>query len=694
MHSLAAFVLAALMVGQVRPQQEVCAVDNANVYFVLDLSETARRESTTGGNFQRDMTDYDLLRDSLRSFAENSRLTRYRASTANLRVGFISYTGFENVTRVQATVTGGLDSLNSMITNVIDDTNGNIPDRILTKDGTETGGSWTYNGLEKLVEEIQSGALNSFPSGADNWVFLISAQGSFRSTRQDRARAAANVLKAAGFRIFVTGLVMDNDEFNIDVEELGDVSTSSNTTILISSYGPTRPSTDQVRPTLREALRDFVSNWLLKCRTVATTTPIPTDNPCTGCDFSTGKYLVPDPAGCAGFLLCHPDLTYTRMDCGDGTLYDADLMTCSQQNKYNCPAWGTCTGTTQRKLPARCCRQYYDCDRGVVTFRRCPGDQIFDQSSEQCVPNTPSSFATNCGSEDEYNIACRINIGSQGRLLNCSRGQGIADLYRNVENEPCMFEQFNGEQWVQHRCAEGTGWDTSKCICDHNSACLTQQRTPFSSTCRSRFHVGFNDNPAAQVRAIDDETNERLNVWIAKKETRFTGTTARFAGNRGREADVVSIPYFNNRDWRNFAVTIRFRLASNAAVGTFYDILSNDNCGQVRVIFDVRNSNDDIVSMQADVTKDSQDQWLEVTLAVQDNQVRGNVKVLRADGSGAPLNTVPLRQQGTNAEIATLAGGVGRVHCALGIGQGRENAMVGEVDDFKYYECDNPFSVV
>nr|KAG5692355.1 hypothetical protein BaRGS_033220 [Batillaria attramentaria] len=432
------------------------------------------------------MTDYDLLRDSLRSFAENSRLTRYRASTANLRVGFISYTGFENVTRVQATVTGGLDSLNSMITNVIDDTNGNIPDRILTKDGTETGGSWTYNGLEKLVEEIQSGALNSFPSGADNWVFLISAQGSFRSTRQDRARAAANVLKAAA---------------------------------------------------------------------------------CTGCDFSTGKYLVPDPAGCAGFLLCHPDLTYTRMDCGDGTLYDADLMTCSQQNKYNCPAC----------------------------------DQIFDQSSEQCVPNTPSSFATNCGSEDEYNIACRINIGSQGRLLNCSRGQGIADLYRNVENEPCMFEQFNGEQWVQHRCAEGTG-----------------------------FHVGFNDNPAAQVRAIDDETNERLNVWIAKKETRFTGTTARFAGNRGREADVVSIPYFNNRDWRNFAVTIRFRLASNAAVGTFYDILSNDNCGQctmrslylraqrvtsngrqVRVIFDVRNSNDDIVSMQADVTKDSQFKYYE-----------------------------------------------------------------------------------
>ncbi|KAK7497236.1 hypothetical protein BaRGS_00011530 [Batillaria attramentaria] len=256
----------------------VCTVDNANVYFVLDLSENARRESTTGGNFQRDMTDYNLLRDSLRNFALDSRLARYLASTANLRVGFISYTGFENTTRVQATVTGGLDSLNSMITNVIDNTNGNIPDRILTKDGTQTGGSWTNNGLEKLVEEIQSGALDGFPSGADNWVFLISAQGSFRRAKRDRARDAANELKAAGFRIFVTGLVMDNDEFNVDVVELGDVSTSSSTTILISSYGPTRPSTDRVRPTLREALRYFVSNWLFKCRAVTTTTPIPTDN--------------------------------------------------------------------------------------------------------------------------------------------------------------------------------------------------------------------------------------------------------------------------------------------------------------------------------------------------------------------------------------------------------------------------------
>nr|KAG5706780.1 hypothetical protein BaRGS_004115 [Batillaria attramentaria] len=201
----------------------MCTVDNANVYFVLDLSENARRESTTGGNFQRDMTDYNLLRDSLRNFALDSRLARYLASTANLRVGFISYTGFENATRVQATVTGGLDSLNSMITNVIDNTNGNIPDRILTKDGTQTGGSWTNNGLEKLVEEIQSGALDGFPSGADNWVFLISAQGSFRRAKRDRARDAANELKAAGFRIFVTGLVMDNDEFNVDVVELGDV---------------------------------------------------------------------------------------------------------------------------------------------------------------------------------------------------------------------------------------------------------------------------------------------------------------------------------------------------------------------------------------------------------------------------------------------------------------------------------------
>ncbi|KAK7098744.1 uncharacterized protein [Littorina saxatilis] len=672
MYRLAALVVAAICVAQVTAQ---CDKYSGRVWFLLDESETARTASSSNLDVVPASLRYDILRSQIQQFAQG--LTN-SSRPVEVELGIVSYQGSARQTQRLTPP----NTLQTLLNNQV--TNGIIPDSILTQGGVASGGSWTYTGLQQ-ANNI------AFVPNYKNIIVVVSAQASFSANRSALAQAAANQLRVKQFDLYVVAVKDNANVQYLDEQELK----------LVAGNDPNQYNRIESYNQLAAHLNTEVRDKRL-CSTVTTTTPLPTttprstttpdpDHPCARCTHHSGTYNVPHPETCSKFYQCSGldpetgDYLFHVFDCGPGTLFNETDANCVWPKDFSCPAWGgQCTIGRVEQFPHLCCGKYWRCAAGLVDEMDCANGQVYQNgqcrtvSDNSCLQKSP----------------CPV-----GTYTECP--------YRVVADNPCQFNNYDPVSQMNHtmNCPVTKGWNQDECACsDDVTSCPMEEGVDVINgndavDCKSHMHISFDDN---SFRAINEETGQDSGKWIAQNGVQIKNDYAEFNGQEGIENDIVFIPYYANRVFPNkFAIRLQFRFHSNPSE-TEYVLIANDRCAEciatLRVTASRSNANQwtftfwvrdvlgDEASISANININDNQGWSEVKVVVDDMQISGTVST--------PSGLQNIQEQMTGPD-STITGKVQETDCGLSIGQGRIGgqtstqtvALDGDINDFKFYEC-------
>ncbi|XP_076648391.1 peritrophin-48 [Halictus rubicundus] len=133
----------------------------------------------------------------------------------------------------------------------------------------------------------------------------------------------------------------------------------------------------------------------------------------------------------------------TQQECPGGQLFDADLLTCRSAEDTRCNGKPTLCPKDGTFPSDDTCYEYYTCENGVKTTRKCPARLIFDNVKLLCVPWDQG----NCSSGDvtpppvtceDWESSRKPNWKDCNRYYECING--------NVENRKCLENHYYNEK--------------------------------------------------------------------------------------------------------------------------------------------------------------------------------------------------------------------------------------------------------